>query len=150
MVSVVITAFNVEKYIRKSIESVFNQTYKDIETIIVNDCSQDSTSEILDSIEGIKIINNKENLGAGMSRRIGIQNAIGDFVLLLDADDWLEPDCIENLVNAQKEHDSDMTGCNIRIIILRVSIMPPPYRYINFILIHLIQFFVLLYFHKML
>ena len=100
-VSVVITAYNVEKYIEKAIKSVFDQTYKNIEIVVVEDQSTDSTKDILEKYEktykvakDFHVVWNKENVGAGLSRRYGIQNATGNFVMLLDADDWLKEDLL--------------------------------------------------------
>ena len=85
-ISIIITAYNVKDYIEKAIESAINQTYKDIEIIVVNDCSTDNTKQLIEKYD-VKLINNKENVGAGLSRRIGIKYATGDYILLLDADD---------------------------------------------------------------
>lgn len=121
-VSVVITAYNVEKYIEKAIKSVFNQTYKNIEIIVVEDQSTDSTKNILKEYEkdyksevtkDFHVVWNKENVGAGLSRRYGIQNATGEFVMLLDADDWLKEDYIEKLVKNQQETDADIVSGGI-------------------------------------
>ena len=121
-VSVIITAYNVEKYIEKAIQSVFSQTYKNIEIIVVEDQSTDSTKDILKEYEknykcavgkDFHVIWNKENVGAGLSRRYGIKNATGEFVMLLDADDWLKEDYIEHLVQRQEETDADIVGGGI-------------------------------------
>lgn len=119
-VSIIITAYNVEKYIEKSIKSVFNQTYnKNIELIVVEDCSTDNTPKILEELKNsetpipINIVQHKENLGAGMARRNGIKVATGDYVMLLDADDWINPDYIEHLVKRQEETDADIVGGGI-------------------------------------
>lgn len=118
-VSVVITAYNVEKYIKKAINSVLNQTYKDIEIIVVEDCSTDNTLKFIKDLQKtdttfpINLIQHKENVGAGLSRRDGIKASIGDFIMLLDADDWLNEDYIEHLVDKQKETDADIVGGGI-------------------------------------
>lgn len=115
-VSVIITAYNVEEYVSKAVQSVKDQTYPEIEIIVVEDCSTDNTLEVLKSIEGIKLVRHSVNAGAGKARKTGIENSTGDFILLLDADDWLEPNCIEELIKTQKKFDSDLTGCNIRTV----------------------------------
>ena len=115
-VSVVITAYNVEEYIPRALTSVRDQTWPSIEIVVVEDCSTDGTLNVLKDEDGIKLIVNDSNLGAGKSRQIGIKAATGEFVLLLDADDWLEPDCIESLIKTQRKYRSDMTGCNIRVV----------------------------------
>lgn len=115
-VSVVITAYNVEKYIKKAINSVLNQTYKNIEIIVVEDCSTDNTLKIIKDLQKtdttfpINLVQHKENVGAGLSRRDGIKASTGDFIMLLDADDWLNKDYIEHLVDRQKETDADIVG----------------------------------------
>lgn len=109
MISVVVSAFNVEKYIEKSINSILNQTYSDIELIIVEDCSTDQTLNIIKSFTDtrIKLIQNPLNLGAGYSRKIGIENATGNYIITIDSDDWIEPQFLENLLN--KSDGCDMT-----------------------------------------
>lgn len=102
-VSVVITAYNVEKYIEKAINSVLNQTYKDIELVVVEDCSTDNTLKIIKDLQksdttfSINLVQHLKNVGAGLSRRDGIKASTGDFIMLLDADDWLNEDYIEHL-----------------------------------------------------
>ena len=118
-VSVVITAYNVEKYIKKAINSVLNQTYKNIEIVVVEDCSTDNTLKFIKGLQKsdlafpINLIQHKENVGAGLSRRDGIKASTGDFIMLLDADDWLNKDYIEHLVDRQKETDADIVGGGI-------------------------------------
>lgn len=113
-VSVVITAYNVSEFIEKCLKSVFNQTYKNIEVVTVEDCSTDSTLDILNNYKDkIKLVKNEKNVGAGLSRRYGIQNSTGDYVLLLDADDWLNEDFIEQLVKKQNETDADIVSGGI-------------------------------------
>lgn len=118
-VSVVITAYNVEKYIEKAINSVLNQTYKNIEIVVVEDCSTDNTLKFIKGLQKsdlafpINLVQHKENVGAGLSRRDGIKASTGDFIMLLDADDWLNKDYIEHLVDKQKETDADIVGGGI-------------------------------------
>lgn len=118
-VSVVITAYNVEKYIKKAINSVLNQTYKNIEIVVVEDCSTDNTLKFIKGLQKsdlafpINLVQHKENVGAGLSRRDGIKASTGDFIMLLDADDWLNKDYIEHLVDKQKETDADIVGGGI-------------------------------------
>lgn len=120
--SIVITAYNVEKYILKCIDSVKNQTYKNIECIIVEDCSTDKTKEYIENILAkekdldIRVIWNNENIGAGMSRRMGIKASTGDYVMLLDADDFISSDYVELLINRQKETNADIVSGGITTI----------------------------------
>ncbi len=98
LISVVIPVYNVEKYLRQCLDSVINQTYKNIEIICVNDCSTDSSPEILkEYADKITIIKNPKNLGLGLSRNEGIKIANGEFIHCLDSDDWMELNAYEIL-----------------------------------------------------
>lgn len=88
--SVIISAYNLENYIERSINSVLNQDFKDYELIVVNDCSTDNTLEKIMKYENkVKIINNKKNMGLGAVRNIGISKAKGEYILHLDGDDTM-------------------------------------------------------------
>ena len=101
--------FNVEKYIRKSLESLVNQTYKNLEIICVNDKSTDSSLEILKEYESkdsrFVIIDQKENKGPGAARNIAIEKATGDYISFVDSDDWMELDAFEQIVEALKGYN---------------------------------------------
>lgn len=120
MVSIIITAYNMEPYIAQAIESALGQTHKEIECVIVEDCSTDNTiSEIKRASLGderVHMIQNYENIGAGASRRRGIEAAKGDYILLLDGDDWIEPDFIEALYKQAIESDADIVSGGIKVI----------------------------------
>lgn len=109
MISVIMTIYNAEKYIEKSLSSILNQTYSDLEIILVNDCTPDNSMEIVNKFSDsrIKIINNVTNMGAGYSRKIGIESAQGDYIITIDSDDWIEPQFLENL--HKESSQSDMT-----------------------------------------
>lgn len=114
MISIITSAFKAQNTISKCIESVLKQSYKDWEMIIVVDASPDNTYNIaLDFSKKdsrIKVINNTENLGAGMSRRIGIKNIShgSEYTTFLDSDDWYKHDNLEMLYKAAKETDADI------------------------------------------
>jgi len=96
-VSVIIPMYNSEKYLEECINSVLNQTYKNFELIIINDCSTDSSLSILNKITDnrIKIVNFKENKGVSISRNKGIELATGDYICFLDSDDFWVPEKLE-------------------------------------------------------
>lgn len=108
IVSIIIPIFNSENYLEKCINSIINQSYKDIEVILINDGSTDSSLEICEKYaikdKRIKIIN-KENTGVSNSRNIGINNAKGKYIFFIDSDDYLELDCIQKLIEKQKKDD---------------------------------------------
>lgn len=110
-VSVIIPVYNVEKYLRRCLDSVVNQTYKDIEVILVNDGSPDNSKEICEEYvakySNIQLINQK-NAGLGAARNTGLQYITGDAVTFVDSDDWLESDAIEYYVASMKKSDADI------------------------------------------
>lgn len=91
--SVIIVAYNIEKYIEEAIKSVLNQSYDDYEIIIIDDCSEDNTQEVINkysSNEKVRIYKTKKNTGtAGGPRNLGIKYAQGEYILFLDGDDKL-------------------------------------------------------------
>ena len=117
-ISIVTTAYNIENYIAECIDSLLAQTYQNIEIIIVNDCSTDSTREIISQYhdDRIKVIDNINNMGAGWARKNGIEAATGDYVITVDGDDWLSPTFIEDLVKNAKETDADIVSGGITIV----------------------------------
>jgi glycosyltransferase involved in cell wall biosynthesis len=117
-ISIVTTAYNVESYIEQCLSSILEQTYKNIELILVNDCSTDGTMKIVNKFndERLKIINHKENLGAGWARRHGIDASTGEYVITIDGDDWISEDFIEKLVENAKETNADIISGGITIV----------------------------------
>ena len=113
-VSIVIPVYNVEKYLSKCIASVLAQTYKDFELILVDDGSPDNCGAICDEYakkdSRIKVIH-KENGGVSSARNAGIKIAQGEFINFVDSDDTIPVDSLENLVNLQKDNNSDLVCC---------------------------------------
>mgnify|MGYP002768677544 FL=1 len=113
MVSVIIPSYNREKTIKRAVESVLNQTYKDIEVIVVDDCSSDKTIEILTSIKDKRFSYYKldKNSGACVARNLGIEKAKGDYIAFQDSDDeWLS-DKLEKQMKAFDNKDIDVVFC---------------------------------------
>lgn len=110
-VSIVIPVYNVEKYLRQCLDSVINQTLKDIEIICINDESTDGSLEILQEYEKkdsrIKIIN-KKNEGLSAARNQGLELAKGEYVSFIDSDDWINKTFCEALYTAAKKYDIDI------------------------------------------
>lgn len=98
-VSIVITCYNKGPYVEESIVSALNQTYSNLEIIIINDGSTDNSSEVIQSVikkhSNIIFIDNKENKGVVYARNVAIDTATGDYILPLDADDIIEPTYVE-------------------------------------------------------
>jgi glycosyltransferase EpsJ len=110
LISVIIPVYNVEKYIDRCIISIINQTYKNLEIILVDDGSRDNSGKICDEYEKkdsrIKVIH-KDNAGAGMARNTGIENMSGQYFAFIDSDDYVDCDYIEKMFDAIKEYNVD-------------------------------------------
>ncbi len=100
-ISVIIPAYNSEEFITLCLNSIMSQTYKNIEIIVVDDCSKDNTVKIVKKLsKRIKVFSTKRNSKQGKARNIGIQNSTGDYLLFVDADDYISNDkIIEKIVN---------------------------------------------------
>lgn len=115
LVSIIIPVYNVEKYLEECIESVLNQTYKNIEVIAIDDGSTDSSKlilekyELLDKRMNVLSINNS---GQGKCRNMAIKMCKGKYVFFLDSDDYLDLDCIYNLVNIISKKKLDLVIYN--------------------------------------
>ena len=101
-VSIIVPAYNLENYIRKTLKSIENQTYKNLELLVINDGSRDLTSEVASEFLSktslkYKVID-KENGGVSDARNIGIENATGDYLMFLDGDDYIENTTLEKVV----------------------------------------------------
>ncbi|MEB3342545.1 glycosyltransferase [Okeania sp.] len=105
LISVIIPAYNSEKTIQETIESVIKQTFSDWELIIINDDSQDRTVEVVSQIKDPRIkLFSYQNAGAPASRNRGFNNSVGQFIAFLDADDLWTPDKLESQLNALQSH----------------------------------------------
>ena len=114
IISVIIPVYNSEKYLRKCLDSVINQTLKDLEIICVNDGSTDQSLEILNeyiNVDNRITVINQDNLGAGAARNKGLEVAKGEYIHFLDADDWLEPNAYELVYHHVKKSDTIIDIC---------------------------------------
>ena len=111
MVSVIVPVYNTSKYLRKCLDSLVNQTYKNIEIIIINDGSTDNSDEIIKEYEQkynfIKYFKN-ENQGISKTRNFGIEKANGEYILFVDSDDYVDETLIEKAYNYANENNLDM------------------------------------------
>lgn len=115
LVSVIVPIYNVEKYLRQCISSILAQTMKDLEIICVNDGSTDNSLEILNKFASydsrVKVIS-KQNSGYGDSMNIGIDNAEGEYIGIVESDDYILPDMFSSLFREAKEKDADVVKSN--------------------------------------
>ncbi len=110
-ISVIIPIYNVEKYLRRCLDSVLNQTFTDWQAICVNDGSPDNSDKILDEYakkdSRFKVIH-KDNQGVSRARNVGIENAEGEFIHFLDADDWIDADFYAHAIAVANDTQADM------------------------------------------
>lgn len=108
-ISVIVPIYNVEKYLTRCLDSIVNQTYTNLEIILVNDGSTDSSPKICEKyLEDQRVqVLHKENDGLGMARNSGLDVTTGDYVLFVDSDDYLEHDMIEILYKEMLEYQAD-------------------------------------------
>lgn len=116
-ISVIVTVYNVEKYISRCIESVLNQTKPDFELVVVDDCTPDRSMEIVgqyaDKDSRIRICRNEENSGLMWARKVGVEHAKGEYIVYLDSDDTLPENALEILFNEMIKTGADMVSGNI-------------------------------------
>jgi len=116
MLSVVVPIYNTEKYLSKCIESIINQTYSNLEIILINDGSADNSGIICDSYSQIDYrikVYHRENCGVVETRRFGVKVSCGDYVTFVDGDDWIEPDMYQNMMNAIQNTGADIVTSGI-------------------------------------
>ncbi len=113
-ISIIIPVYNVAPYVKECIQSVLSQDYKDLEIIIVDDCSTDESMELVmkmitDNLKTVHVLKHSCNQGLSAARNTGIRQAIGDYIFFLDSDDYIEPFCISCLAKvAQVYPNADM------------------------------------------
>ena len=114
LIPVIIPTYNRAHLIKRSVESVLNQTYKNLELIIVDDGSTDNTKEVIDSINDGRIVYIKqENQGACAARNHGIDIAKGEYIAFHDSDDVWHLDKLEKQLNTLKQHNADVVSCKM-------------------------------------
>ena len=119
MISVIVPVYNTEKFLKNCISSIANQTYKDLEIILVNDGSTDNSGKICDDFaqkdSRIKVIH-QSNKGVGAARNAGLDVAKGAYIGFVDSDDILRPDMYEFLLNNLIVHNADISVCGVQKI----------------------------------
>ena len=117
-VSILVPFYKVERYVGRCVESLFTQTYENVEFIFVNDCTPDESLEVINQYidkfgvrNKCQIINHTKNEGICASRNDCLDNAKGDYFLFVDSDDYIDQDMVELLVKAAVENNADISGC---------------------------------------
>lgn len=110
-VSVIVPVYNVEKYLKRCLDSLINQTLSDIDIICINDGSKDSSLQILEQYaqkDSRIVIYNQENSGLSVARNTGLEHASGEYIGFVDSDDWVDLDFYEKLYNSAKNNNADI------------------------------------------
>lgn len=119
LVSVIVPVYNVENYLRECLDSIVAQTYRNIEVILIDDGSKDSSGEICDEYADkdnrIKVIH-KENGGVSAARNTGLDVAKGEWISYVDSDDYIEDTMLETLICLAKENDVELAMCSFKDI----------------------------------
>ena len=112
-ISIIVPIYNAEKYIEKCLDSLINQTKKELEIILINDGSKDKTEEIIKKYKDdrIRYFKNK-NQGIGKTRNFGIEKATGEYLMFIDSDDFLAKEACEFLYEKAKKENSDLVICD--------------------------------------
>ncbi len=128
--SIIIPVYNVEEYIKGCLDSVFNQSYKDYEVIVVNDGTKDNSMQIVKDYD-VKIIN-QENQGLSVARNNGAKKAKGEYILFLDSDDYLEEETLEH-IEKELSTNPDVVRFQIKEVFEEYSIDYPeePFKNLN-------------------
>lgn len=118
MISIVMPVFNAEEYLKKSIESILRQTYPAWELIIIDNGSEDDSYRICQEYakneERILVLHQYQNKGVSAARNLGVEKATGNYITFLDADDWVAPDYLEQLIQTAKSTQADMLVCEYK------------------------------------
>lgn len=136
LVSIGIPVFNVEPYIEQCLLSVLNQTYQNLEILVVDDLGTDNSMQIVTELQKthplgscIKIIRHSENRGLGEARNTAIENAKGKYLCFVDSDDYIEPKTIELLLKEAEAHDTDVVLASSRKVVYGTNEEVPTFTY---------------------
>lgn len=116
LVSICVPVYNVEKYIKHCIVTLFEQSYQNIEFIFIDDCTPDNSIKIIKETlleypnreESVKIIRHEKNKGLGEARNTAVNASSGEFILHVDSDDWIDQDALSRLVTIQQQNNADI------------------------------------------
>lgn len=112
LISVIVPVYNVEPYLRKCLDSILNQTYRDLEILVIDDGSTDGSGAICDEYHDPRIrVFHTENHGLSAARNYAIDRAHGDYIAFLDSDDWLELNALETFLTTAQNTGADIVAC---------------------------------------
>ena len=115
LLSIIVPVYNVKSYLKKCVESIINQTYTNLQIILVDDGSTDGSQDICDEFaqrDSRIVVIHKENGGLSTARNVGMDRAKGAYIAFVDSDDWLEPNMYEALISQLEKHEADIVACS--------------------------------------
>lgn len=120
LVSVIVPIYGVERFIEQCVRTLMDQTLRDIEYVFVNDCTPDNSMEILgrvledfpDRMGQVKVLHNEENKGIAKTRRVGLKECTGEYIIQVDADDYVSPDYLDKLHASASKEQADIVWCD--------------------------------------
>ena len=119
MISVIVPVYNVEKYLRRCVETIQKQTYADLEIILIDDGSTDDSGKICDDFSKgdrrIKVIH-KKNEGLSAARNTGMENATGEYITFVDSDDYIDSKMYEKMIMALESSHCDICMCGSKTV----------------------------------
>ncbi len=129
IVSIIVPIYNVEKYLERCVDSIRNQTYRNLEIILVDDGSPDNCGRMCDAFAGedprIRVIH-KPNGGLSEARNAGLESATGEYVSFIDSDDFIHPEMIRDLYGRMQKHQADIVQCSFRSVTEDSIVDPGP------------------------
>lgn len=128
-VSIIVAAYNAQDTLKKCIESIQKQTHDELEILIINDCSQDNTLQIANSLSEqdprIIVVDQAKNGGPGVARNAGLEKASGEWITIVDADDTISPNRIELLLGAAYKNECDIVCDNMQSVAINSDTAKP-------------------------
>ena len=124
LISIIVPVYNVEQYLSRCVDSLVNQTYHNIEIILVDDGSPDRSGEICDEYakkdKRVKVIH-QSNGGLSDARNTALDIAKGDYLMFVDSDDWIEPTMYEEMLSFMEKEQLDLVECGINLVTNNIS-----------------------------
>lgn len=115
LLSIIVPVYNVKPYLKKCVESIINQTYKNLQILLVDDGSTDGSQDICDEYarkDSRIVVIHKENGGLSTARNEGMDRAKGEYITFVDSDDWLEPNMYDEMITQLEKYDADLVACS--------------------------------------
>ena len=119
MITVIVPIYKVEHYLNRCVQSIIDQTYRNLEIILVDDGSPDLCPAMCDAWrerDSRILVIHKQNGGLSDARNTGMAVASGDYIAFVDSDDWIAPEMLERLLGAIREDDSDIAACTVQMV----------------------------------